>query len=551
MALLIFLALLVSAVAAWRTWRRARFFLHVSQLEGYKTNEYSGWLDGHLRSHVIAPEHVAGLGALILLALSAHQYAFWGGLFALLVWLIAFASSARYDGARQKKPLVFTDRMRRLATATLILGAIPVVMGTTAGADGTARGILPLLAGWLAADLGAPLWVYLGLLITKPIERSYQEGFKRRAKKRLAQRDDLKTIAITGSFGKTSVKFIVAEILKQRYNALATPSSYNTPMGLCIVVNERLRSHHRVLVLEMGARYRGDIRELTDLAPPDIAIVTAVGPAHLETMGPIESIAEEKASIIDGVTEGGQIILNADDPRVAAMAERVPPHASRVWRVSASGAAEADIRATNIHYDATGVLFTVYDDTGDSADVRAQLLGEHNVLNVLLGVAAGRAMGLQLRQIARAIERIEPVEHRLQLKKEGGLTIIDDAFNSNPVGAAAAVEVLGQMPVPQGGRRVIVTPGMIELGPEQESANQQFGRQIAENLKGEGDLAILVGRRQTEPIQAGLRDAGFPEARTRVVRSLFEARDIIKLECQDGDIILYENDLPDHYNEAA
>ncbi|HEX8299254.1 MAG TPA: cyanophycin synthetase, partial [Rubricoccaceae bacterium] len=172
-----------------------------------------------------------------------------------------------------------------------------------------------------------------------------------------------------------------------------------------------------------------------------------------------------------------------------------------------------------------------------------------NVLNVLLAVAAGRAMGLRLRQIAHGVARIKPVAHRLALRTENGVTVIDDAFNSNPVGARNAVDILGQMAVPPGGRRVVVTPGMVEMGERQAELNRTFGTDIARALTAPGDLAVLVGRKQTAPIREGLDAAGFPSDRIHTAGSFFEARDLLAGLLADGDVVLYENDLPDTYSE--
>jgi UDP-N-acetylmuramoyl-tripeptide--D-alanyl-D-alanine ligase len=548
--LLYVLGALASLVAAWRAWRRLRYFLHVFQLEGYKPNEFAAWLAGRGRSKLLAPSHGAGLALLLLGGLLTLRVPLAGGLLAGLGWLVAFASDARWASAREKKPLAFTDRMRRLTAAALALAALPVLAGAggLAALDG-APGVLALLGGWYLADLGAPLWVRLAAALMAPVERASQEGFKKRAMNQLAARPDLTVVAITGSYGKTSVKFAVAEVLRQRFNTLATPGSFNTPMGISKVVNDQLRDDHRVVVLEMGARYSHDIRELTAMVRPDVAVVTSVGVAHLETMGPVENIQRVKGDLVAALKPGGQAVLNADDPRVAAMTDRLPADAGRVWTVSAKGTPGADVAASAITYGPDGARFTVRDDTGEEEPVATRLLGEHNVLNVLLAVAVGRAMGLRLRQIARAVERIEPVPHRLALRKEGGVTVIDDAFNANPVGARNAVEILGRMPVPDGGRRAVVTPGMVELGERQAEENRAFGEAIARSLPGARDLAVLVGPRQTAPIREGLAAAGFPEARVRVVRSLFEARDVLREELRDGDVVLYENDLPDQYAE--
>ena len=540
-------AVLASGVAAWRAWRRLRHFLHVYQLEGYKPNEYAHWLRTRGAGRVLAPSHWAGLALVGLASLGAVWMPVAAGVAACLGWCVAFASAVHVERAREKKPLVFTDRMRRQARVALGLAAVPVIVGTWGAV--AAGGVAPLLAGWLAADVGAPLWTALSGLMMRPVEARVQAGFERQARAALAARPDLTVVGITGSYGKTSVKFAVAEVLRQRFNTLATPGSFNTPGGVCLVVNNQLRPDHRVLVLEMGARYSHDIRELTALAAPDIAIVTAVGPAHLETMGPVENIARVKGDLVAALTPGGQAILNADDPRVLAMRERVPAHAGRVWTVSVAGRDDADIAASAVSYDPDGARFTVRDDTGETAEVHTRLLGQHNVLNVLLAVAAGRAMGLRLRQIAHAVARIEPVAHRLALRTENGVTIIDDAFNSNPIGARNAVDILGQMAVPEGGRRVVVTPGMVEMGEREAELNRAFGEDIARALTQPGDLAVLVGRKQTAPIREGLAAAGFPAERVHTAASFFEARDLLAGLLHDGDVVLYENDLPDTYSE--
>jgi len=235
---------------------------------------------------------------------------------------------------------------------------------------------------------------------------------------------------------------------------------------------------------------------------------------------------------------GGVAVLNVDNPYVADMAKRAP---GKVWRVSAEGN-EADVTASDVRYDHEGASFTVRDDTGAEVRFKTKLLGAHNILNILLGVAVGRQMGLRLRQIARAVTRVQPVEHRLQLRRDGPATIIDDAFNSNPVGARNAVESLGRF---NSGRRIIVTPGMVELGDRQWEENRIFGEHIARNV----DLALLIGEKQTEPIREGLKAQRFPEEQIKVFPSLFKAQSFLKSVVRPGDVILYENDLPDHYNE--
>ncbi len=523
--------------ALWRGWQRLRFYLHMLQLETYKPPRFWSWLLSRGRDQVLRVSHLLGL--LLIAAAALHRY---GAVAAAFLWAIAFASSRHYLGFQIKKPIAFTPRMKRLAAATVGCAAVPVVAGSVLAFSTTPlQGAAGYLLGWLVADLLAPLWVLLAAYITAPYERGIQEGFKRQARSTLHQRTDLQVIAVTGSYGKTSVKFIVAEILRQRANVLATPGSYNTPMGICLVVNEQLKPEHQMLILEMGMRYRGDIRELCGIASPDLGIVTSVGPAHLETMGSIEAIAAEKGDLLAGLKPGGIAVLNADDPHVDEMAARAP---GKVWRVSAGATLNADILARDITYGPEGVAFIVRDDTGAEHPFRSQLLGQHNVLNILLGVAVGRHYGLRLRQIAHAVARIEPIEHRLQLRRQGTYTIIDDAFNANPVGARHALDVLGAF---TGGKRVIVTPGMVELGARQEEENRIFGEYMA----GKVDLALLIGAEQTRPIQEGLRRKNFPEDRLLVYPSFADARAYLDSHLKAGDTVLFENDLPDTYNARS
>lgn len=534
--------IITALFAGWRVWRRLRYFLHMFQLEGYQPPGFRKWLRQRSGTVLFRLSHTLGI-VIVLLAVVGYTWwsPFWTTALALPAWTIAFASSRLYRSAKQKKPLAYTSRLKRLLATASVLATLPLVIGLIWGfGRGDLTSYLGFLGGFFLADLWCPLWVLLAAWLMKPVETSIQNGYKRQARKHLKRRPDLHTLAITGSYGKTSVKFIIDEILKQRFNALATPGSYNTPMGICIVVNNKLRPEHQMLVLEMGIRHPGDMRELCEIAQPDTAVVTSIGVAHLETMGSKENIAQEKGTMLDYIKPGGIAVLNADDPLVLDMRKRAP---GKVWLVSVENHPEADIAASDIRYGRTGASFLVRDDQGHEQRFQTKLLGKHNVLNILLGIAVGRSQGMRLRQIAHAVKRIKPVEHRLQLREHGAITVIDDAFNSNPVGAKNAVEILGQF---TDGKRVIVTPGMIELGERQYDENRLFGEHIARNV----DLAVLIGDAQTKPIQDGLQAQGFPAEQTKVFNSLFEAQDFLKAHLGPGDVVLYENDLPDQFNEG-
>jgi UDP-N-acetylmuramoyl-tripeptide--D-alanyl-D-alanine ligase len=308
-------------------------------------------------------------------------------------------------------------------------------------------------------------------------------------------------------------------------------------MGICKVINNDLEAHHQVLILEMGARYEGNIDELCDIAEPDIAVVTNVGVAHLETFGSQDAIARTKSTLVRRLKPNGTAVLNGDDRRVAAMADLRDDIS-----VIKTGLESGSIRSTQISYNHQGTQFKISQDDEVEA-FNTRLLGAHNVQNMLLAVGVAKCFNIRLKTMAVAARDIEPIEHRLELKKEGDITIINDAFNSNPTGAKNAVEILAQF---DSGRRVIITPGMIELGELEDEKNREFGRQIG---RAKLDLVVLVGKERTASIRKGINETQLPEDRVKVVGSLFKANELMRDYVQAGDVVLYENDLPDSFDE--
>ncbi|MEX0994735.1 MAG: UDP-N-acetylmuramoyl-tripeptide--D-alanyl-D-alanine ligase [Balneolaceae bacterium] len=543
-------------------WYRFRYFLHMFQLFGYKTHEYLEWVSRHFFSRVITPEHIminVVLAALLYL-MSERMTVSAAGLVLSVFIFFWFGSVSRFDPEREKKPLRFTPRMIRLTVTQAVLILLPLYImldlaftGRLLNSAITIRELgLPVLMadpyflffGIVLVDLMGPFLLLLSAGLMSPVEKRVHEGFKKKARAKLAELPSLKIVAITGSYGKTSTKFLIHDLLNERYKVCMTPGSYNTPMGICKVINNDLEAHHQVLVLEMGARTPGNIQELCEIAVPDVAVVTNVGKAHLETFGSVESIAREKSTLVRELKSEGVLVVNSDDERVMQMTEM-----REDIQVIRTGLETGLIRGQNIEYDEKGTRFTMYwgnDQENDvvEQEIKMNLLGTHNVQNFLLAAGVARAFGIRPATLALAAKKIKPVEHRLELKKQGELYVIDDAFNSNPVGAKNAVDILCSFKT---GRRIIITPGMVELGEAQEEENRKFGRYLAESRL---DLIILVGPEQTKPILEGIREVGRKNDKVRVVQSLFEANDFVREFARSGDVILYENDLPDTYNET-
>ncbi|RNC83940.1 MAG: UDP-N-acetylmuramoyl-tripeptide--D-alanyl-D-alanine ligase [Balneola sp.] len=532
--------------------------MHVFQQVGYKHNEYWSWLRQHWEKKVVPLDlslfimllFVGSVG-LEFFDIEATNSSKAVAFFTLSIFW--FGSVKKYRHQKVKKPLVFTPRVKRLTVPVVVFSlALPIFFGTwaytgfipiiwvplpTYDAGLLSFDVILLFFGWILGAILLPFLILLGSGLTRPIERSIQNGFKKKARQKLASMPHLKIIALTGSYGKTSTKFMVRDLLKERYSVCSTPGSYNTPMGVCKVINNDLQSHHQILILEMGARYKGNIQELCDIAKPDISIITNVGVAHLETFGSQDIIAKEKGTLVDNLTSGGVAILNADDERVQKMGEG----RAEIKRIMV-GLNEGQIQAGDISYDTSGSTFEVgFPDARETFQTR--LLGAHNVQNMLLAIGTAYHLGIRPKTMALAAKNIEPVKHRLELKQQGELFVIDDAFNSNPVGAKNAVEILSEF---NSGKRIIVTPGMIELGDQEYEENKTFGRAIGlANL----DAVILVGEERAKPIFEGINEEAESTDHVRIVNSLFEANDIVKEIATPGDVILYENDLPDVYNE--
>lgn len=431
-----------------------------------------------------------------------------------------------------KHPVAWTPRVRRLfavmeAIAVIVAAGASVIFGFNHGLPASAA----LLLCWFASAGIAQV----ALMILAPVEKRINQGYINDAARILRSMPDLTVIGITGSYGKTSTKHYLYRILSEKYAVCMTPGSFNTTLGVVRTVREHLKPFDRIFICEMGAKQTGDIKEICDLVHPSIGIVTAVGPQHLESFKTIENVQRTKFELIDSLPADGFAVVNDDFPFIAN--RQVNNVATARYGIKPRP--ELQFTVSGITYSPSGTDFTVSLPEGKELSLHTRLVGECNVSNLLAAVIVALHMGVEPRQIAYAVEQIEQVEHRLSIKRTpGGLTIIDDAFNSNPTGSAMALDVLAAM---QGGKRIVITPGMIELGPEQEALNAAFGEKIAQSA----DVAIIVGQYNREAILSGI---GQPESlELHVVDTFAQAQTLLTQIARRGDTVLYENDLPDTF----
>ncbi|MGI6235991.1 MAG: Mur ligase family protein [Candidatus Excrementavichristensenella sp.] len=513
----------------------SRYYLHMLQLESYQLDGYRRWMAKHREKMLGWTLNVGVLASVANVALWLILSMFLGtdaaeGV-ATVITLIVFSAVAmrlfviQYK-IPEKKPFVLTARMKRLYSAlALIALAVSLMLAYL--------GLPPFLL-----FIGVPYLALVAGFVMGPIERRVNEYYLNDAKRKLEGRADLIRIGITGSYGKTSTKFILQAILSEKFDVLATPSSFNTPMGLTRVIRERLEDHHQVFLAEMGARHAGDIAELIDLVHPTYGVLTSVGEQHLETFGDIETVANTKYELLEGLPADGVAFFAADGGWCDKLFAR---YEGEKYRAGLSGG-YLSMYAEEIQVGSFGSRFILCDGEGNRVHCQTRLLGQHNIQNIALCAAVARRLGLGMEEIARGISKAQPVEHRLQLIPGArDITIIDDAFNSNPVGASAALEVLNAFP----GRHLIVTPGMVEQGKKEWDINYRFGVQLASVC----DLAILVGPKRTEPIRQGALHGGMAREDVISVADLSEATAVLGRVGRSGDVVLFENDLPDNYSE--
>ena len=479
--MLVYITIIIAVIALVFEFRRQLMML---QQNSYRNDRYSRWLSTSQDS-TSAMRPVSG--AVLLASLSTLTPAIW--ISAGLICAVSLTNTIILARKKYKKPLVMTRRASRILLTMLLLAAIPTVICLfVCRAQGTSLIFVADII--LAAFCFSQSFALAANWLLKPVEANINRKYYQDAERILRGMPDLKIIGVTGSYGKTSTKHYLNRILSEKYDVMMTPGSFNTTMGVIRTVREYLKPYNEVFIVEMGAKQPGDIKEICDPVHPEIGIVTAVGEQHLESFKTIENVQRTKFELIDSLPTDGLAVVNNDFPFVA---NRKVDNVKCI-RYAVSECGSAQYIAEDIRYSAHGTSFTVVTPTGEKFGFSTHLVGECNVSNLLAAIIVALRLEVPIEKISYAVNDIQQVEHRLNMKRTpGGVTIIDDAFNSNPTGSKMALDVLKMM---TGGRRIIVTPGMIELGERQEELNAKFGEYIA----GAADIAIIVGHYNREAI---------------------------------------------------
>lgn len=515
--LYVILYIVVAAIHGWVIMSgNMRHGTHMLQLNSYYNKRYISYLKKNKGSIIDCKAIAALLGYVFLIfgsfpAISAYA----------LIYILLDMVKPDKD---EKKPLVITARVKRLFVTESIIIALVLAAAFLL----PSKIYVPLIL-FAAAEI-SPLVTILANLINAPVEAHIRKKFYNSAKAKLEAMGNLTVIGITGSYGKTSVKNFVSALLCEKYNVLMTPHSYNTTLGVVRTVNENLTPMHQVFVVEMGARQPGDIKEICDLVNPAAGILTAIGPQHLETFKTQENIVNTKYELLDSVGVGKKFV-NYDS-------DLIKNHQKAENTITYGTSADCDYYAKDIKATPGGSEFTLVAPKGEMR-LKTKLLGRHNVINLTGAAAVAMEYGVDPDSIKIAMRRIDSVEHRLEIKKQPDCTIIDDAYNSNPEGAKSALETLGEFD----GCRIVITPGMVELGDREETENEKLGAICAKCA----DYAIFVGEKQYPALKRGADTVRANDEKIICVKDIYEAFKVMRQIKEENKIVLLENDLPDNY----
>lgn len=510
---------------------KVRKHLHMMQLNSYFNRRYLYWL--YRKKHKVF--NSKDLEPLIaLLGMFFHAPLIVLILFSLIYFKLFYARPT----LPEKKPLVFTARAIRLFVVNIVFLLMLYLFLFGIWWEKGDFWFEIMLGVLVIYNFLVPVFLILGNSVLVPLEKAIQYWYFRDAYNYLRTLTGLKVVGITGSFGKTTTKYILTELLRQKFHTLKTPGSYNTTMGVTKTVRSELKPIHDVFVVEMSAKKRGDIAEVCHLVKPQYGLITAIGEQHLETFKTIGNIKKTKNELMESLPLDGIAFFNLDDIHSKELAKLAR------CKVVTYGIDDPDVdyRVSDITIDENGSHFKV-ERTKDKASAifQTRLLGKHNIYNILGAIAIASELGVSFDEMVYPLHKAQPVPHRLELKRVGGgIIFIDDAFNSNPVGSRMALKVLQKI---TGKRKIIITPGMIELGVKENEYNELFGESVAEVC----DYVILVGKAQTAALQKGLKTKKYPRDKLFIAEDFAAAKEHLDKILQLGDVVLFENDLPDNY----
>jgi UDP-N-acetylmuramoyl-tripeptide--D-alanyl-D-alanine ligase len=499
---------------------RSLYSLHMLQLEEYSEKKYIRWIFSHINKYIIN----------ILLIASFILY-FFHPLFASFILLISiFLDLKLFLLRKKKKRLVFTKRLRRLMYTSFFLFAI--FLSLTFIYNNIIYEIITF-----TFVLFNSLFYYITNGILIPIERLINEHYYKDAKRKISRLNPL-TVAVTGSYGKTSTKYYLHHLVAEHYKSLMTPESYNTTMGITKTIREKLDKSHEVFIVELAENDNYGYSKLLELIKPQISILTSIGIQHFEEFESLDNIIQNFKNFILDERSGKKIIANIDDENIKNVLENIDTKKEII--TCAINEKNAQYKVEELKISKDGANFAIITPNNQKFYFETNVYGYENIRNLLLAIVASFELKVPVEEVIERAKNIVKPKHRLEIVRNDTITVIDDTFNSNPKGFKMALEYLSLF---ENKRKILVTPGFVELGEKEDEEHYKIGKEIAKYV----DVVFLIGEKRTEKIYKGLIDSNF-EGKIFIVEDLNEVIEKFKTFLQPGDVVLFENDLPDNYN---
>lgn len=494
------------------------FHMHMFQLNSYFLKKHLNWMKSNISKIVIQLPII--VIPIILLMIN--------NIITNIISILLLAFLILYNLPKKKAKIAFnlTSRVIRMFITEAILILIIMLIN---------KDIILIKLSIL--NILAPIMVIIANCINFPIEKLIRNKYINQAKKILADMPNLIVIGVTGSYGKTSVKNFLERTLSSKYEVLSTPKNYNTTMGVVKTIRENLKPIHQIFICEMGATNVGDIKEICDIVKPKFGVITAIGPQHLQSFKTIDNIIKTKFELADSVRKnGGVTFLNYNNEYIM--------NKEKEGNIITYGVNNPDLdyNSYNLRSSTQGLSFTMFDKkNNEEIEFKTKLIGKHNIINLTAAIAVANYLGITLKSLIPHIRKIESVRHRLQLISRDNFNIIDDSYNSNPVSSKSAIDTLAEFE----GTKIIVTPGLIELGEDEEKYNFELGQYMTKYC----DYIFLVNSKSTKFVLDGIIDKNFNKDKVFSVNIPCEAiQQISRLNTGKKITVLLENDLPDNYN---
>lgn len=423
----------------------------------------------------------------------------------------------------------------------IVIGYVFMLLGNySIGA--TAAGIVMTIIAWVGLVPFFFLDLIAGVFLISPLDKIMKQKIIQKAKKKLEAHTNLKVIGITGSYGKTTMKEILAAILSEKFIILKTPENINTPIGIARLILNKLTPDVEVLIVEMGAYRPGDIKELCELTPPDISIVTGINESHLERFKTIENTIKTKFEIVTSAKKDAIAVLNADNAYMKQSYKNFTDD-KPVYFYSSENSPLAYYRVNQkeLYEDGSGIFFDVWKDEECIGGYRLPLLGEYVIGAAMGAVIIAKKLGFSEVEIKQGMVKLRPIKHRLEpIQTANGVLVIDDSYNGNPEGVKEAIKLLGRF---KKKRKIYITPGLVEMGEKTKEIHETIGKELAKVADG----VILIKNSVTPYVSESLETNGFKKENIIWCASIKEAHAILPKIIHTGDVVLFQNDWPENY----